>query len=593
MTDKIIFAARHYAMLTIFVSAFWGLGQCILKRGLRTPNVDRWLDFALAIAVGMGLFILALQGLAVFGQLRRPGINILLVTGIVLAIVELWRLFASDKLSRAPLSWAERGSLILIILYWAPTLLAPLDPPSVGDELMYHLPHAQQWAQTGHLQVNEWLRYPWFPYNFDLLYSAGLVMRGDVFPHLLHALAGWLVSLMLYRLGIRYFGQLTALLATLTWMVITDGMLPGGMYATAYIDMGITFFVFAACATCKLWLEDTQHRHWLWVSSFLLGVAAGSKYQVLGFLPLLLIVLLWQDRRPGTWLGVVLCFLAPCLYWYARNALLTGDPFNPLGGKIFGFSDWNLGDYEYQMYDLKRSANWPQWQLWPAVLAPMFANLRQNPAARVAYIYSAYAVVLWYFTSRYDRYLLPSYPVLALLSAGVIQAALFHSPLYKLHFRFPINRRYTTGLKLLAFAFLLVLTAKNLIPKLERQWLQLAATPTARIDFLRSHVMDYDLLTQLGQISTGRIYQWGFEGVLYYAPHPIWGDHFGPWRYRDRDFVNLSPNDLAKQLTNDGFGTLLVRSDAVVGLEAKPDFRRYFQEIAGANGHKAYRIIKP
>jgi hypothetical protein len=182
---------------------------------------------------------------------------------------------------------------------------------------------------------------------------------------------------------------------------------------------------------------------------------------------------------------------------------------------------------------------------------------------------------------------------LALLSASVIQAALFHSPANKLHLRFTINRRYTTGLKLLAFAFLLVLFAKTFVHKLERQWLQIAATPTARVDFLRSHVMAYDLLTQLDQSSTGRIYQWALEGVIYYAPHPIWGDHFGPWRYRDWDLVGLSSNDLAKKLTQDGFQTLLVRSDFVPGLEAKPDFRRYFQEIAGANGHKAYRILNP
>jgi hypothetical protein len=105
--------------------------------------------------------------------------------------------------------------------------------------------------------------------------------------------------------------------------------------------------------------------------------------------------------------------------------------------------------------------------------------------------------------------------------------------------------------------------------------------------------MAYDLFAQLDPSTTGRIYQWGLEGVIYYAPHPIWGDHFGPWRYRDRDIQRLSSNDLAKKLTHDGFETLLVRSDSVPGLEAKPDFRRYFQEIAGANGHKAYRILNP
>lgn len=46
-----------------------------------------------------------------------------------------------------------------------PTLFAPLGPPISWDELMYHLPQARQWALSGQLSVNEWLRYPWFLYN--------------------------------------------------------------------------------------------------------------------------------------------------------------------------------------------------------------------------------------------------------------------------------------------------------------------------------------------------------------------------------------------------------------------------------------------
>ena len=48
-----------------------------------------------------------------------------------------------------------------------------------------------------------------------------------------------------------------------------------------------------------------------------------------------------------------------------------------------------------------------------------------------------------------------------------------------------------------------------------------------------------------------------------------------------------------KKLTQEGFETLLVHFATVPGLEAKPDFRRYFQEIGEANGNKAYRILNP
>ena len=34
----------------------------------------------------------------------------------------------------------------------------------------------------------------------------------------------------------------------------------------------------------------------------------------------------------------------------------------------------------------------------------------------------------------------------------------------------------------------------------------------------------------LKQHSNGKIYQFGFEDAIYYAPAPIYGDFFGPWR---------------------------------------------------------------
>ena len=72
-----------------------------------------------------------------------------------------------------------------------------------------------------------------------------------------------------------------------------------------------------------------------------MGVAVGSKYQALFFLPFLAMTLVLVDRRPSTLLLVLVCLVVPCGYWYARNAIMTGDPFNPLGGKLFGFTDWN------------------------------------------------------------------------------------------------------------------------------------------------------------------------------------------------------------------------------------------------------------
>ena len=68
-----------------------------------------------------------------------------------------------------------------------PALMAPLAPPAAFDELMYHLPYARQVAQSGSLGIHEWLRYPWFPYNYNLLYAGALLVGDDVLTHFLGA----------------------------------------------------------------------------------------------------------------------------------------------------------------------------------------------------------------------------------------------------------------------------------------------------------------------------------------------------------------------------------------------------------------------
>ena len=62
---------------------------------------------------------------------------------------------------------------------------------------------------------------------------------------------------------------------------------------------------------------------------------------------------------------------------------------------------------------------------------------------------------------------------------------------------------------------------------------------------LQEHIPGYGVLTYLRDHPQARIYQLGLEESLYYAPRPIWGDVFGPWRYRD--YQSLSPQALRRR----------------------------------------------
>ncbi len=589
--SKALFALGQYAQLLLFLAACWGYGQALL----RWPRAALPTRNPLAVALGMGAAICALQALAVLHVLTAAAVLSVVGLGVLLAAWQVWRLRAGRGLLPAPGAarrWlrartpAERFIAAVIVLCSLPVLVTPLGPPRAWDELMYHLPHAREWALSGSLQVNEWLRYPWFPYNFDLLFAAALTLGNDVLPHLMHASAGWVCAWLIYRLGVQHLqDRATALLAALIWL-----LLGRGLFSTAYVDLGTALFVLAACAAMQEWHESGASgpapwpdRRWAFTAAFLIGVAVGIKYQMLALLPLFAGLLAWRDRRPATWLGAVACLCLPCLYWYARNALLTGDPFNPVGGRLFGFTDWNLGDYQAQFEDLRRNAGWPHWTLWPALAVPFVPALRSQRALRQGSLVGAYMLLIWAASSRYPRYLMFAFPLLALLSAAAMMHALRQAGGWW-STRRPGPHRWWRGLGLALLA-VLALSSTRLAVK---QWKNVAATPAQREAVLQEHIPGYGVLTYLRAHPQARIYQLGLEESLYYAPRPIWGDVFGPWRYRD--YMALSPQELHRKLAAQGFTALIIRTDRNLPVLAQGGFGQYFELLQSDGPIQLYRL---
>ena len=379
---------------------------------------DRWLEWAMATSLGLGLFVVALQGLALGGVLQRGPVLGLVAAGVVAAALQLRGWLRHPHAAPSALTWIDKYALAALVLVALPTLTAPLAPPVTFDEIMYHLPYARQVAESGRLGIYEWLRYPWFPYNYDLLYAAVLQVYDDVFPHLMHALAGWLSVLMVYRLGLMHVNRLVACMGAAIWLFM-------GEYESAYIDMAVSLFVLAAFVALWWW-RDSASPHspsdrgvrWLALAAFFLGLAVGSKYQALAFLPLVGVIVLPRERRPTVWLLALGCFLLPCVYWYARNAVTTGDPFNPLGAHVFGFTNWNEADFRQQIVDVQEHhTNPPNGVLWAVLLAPLSAVARRSRAVRGALLFCAWSLLVWVVTSRYPRYLMPSLPLIALMAA--------------------------------------------------------------------------------------------------------------------------------------------------------------------------------
>lgn len=570
---KLLFALGLYVQLTIFLTACWGWGQVMLRwqrKALPTSAL-------LSMALGMGVVICVLQALTILGQLSfltvtaTAGVGVCLAVGHGLRLRSRLRARTSGDRTGLPRTGAERFILALLALYALPLVIAPLGPPLSWDELMYHLPHAREWALSGTLRINEWLRYPWFPYNFDLLFAAALTLGNDVLPHLLHAATGGITAWLIYQLGVQHLrDQAAAGLATLIWLVLSRPL-----YGWAYVDMSVAMFILASCAALQEWHASgtgttSRDRRWLFACAFMVGVAAGVKYQVLALLPFFVLVLAWHDRRPATWLGAVFFLSLPCLYWYARNAVMTGDPFNPVGGKLFGFTDWNLVDYRGQFEDLRRHAGWPHWALWPALAVPLWPALWRQKALRHAFLAAGYMVAAWAVTSRYPRYLMFAFPLLALLAAASSMHAIRHLKKW-LAEKYPQEAKWR---RVLGYALLAALALPSLHAA-RKHWQNIAPTEAMREAMLADHVSGYGVWTYLRSHPQDKLYQLGLEDAIYYAPRPIWGEVFGPWRYRD--YSSLPPDRLFQKLGKEGFTALSIHTGRFPDVNTRADFEHYFQ----------------
>jgi hypothetical protein len=362
------FAAKHYAVFLVAVFSFFACGDCFFRSlSLKTTN-DAITRFILKITFGQGFFIIYLQILGIYGLLRTLWIDTFILFFIILWLT-LFFIGQVQQLSPRSLSRVKASlinfchsmssnvwlSLALIFIFSLPALIAPLRVPLPGDEVGHHLPHAVQWAQSGYLSVNEWLRYPWFPFNYNLLFASGLLIYDDLLTHMFNTSAGLMVAVLTYRLSVRFFSQPVAVVAILIWL-----QLDRGDFGKANVDMGLTLYILCSLIVLYEWIYTDRSKRLLFMASFFLGIAIGTKYQALMFLPLIGVVIIFLEPRPSYLLISAFGLLVPCGYWYIRNYLITGDPFDPFGAKIFGFYDWNAQDYAAQFKDLQHQAGWPR-----------------------------------------------------------------------------------------------------------------------------------------------------------------------------------------------------------------------------------------
>ncbi|HWE02888.1 MAG TPA: hypothetical protein VG326_10815 [Tepidisphaeraceae bacterium] len=423
---------------------------------------------------------LLLYFLVEYAAVAIPGVIGVFSTGSMCAIAVLaiavmegayrlgWRSSPLSAVGCPPSTWTyDHYWLIACTLFTAAFLLSyaylqRFTPPVGTDALVYHLPTAVQWIQTGRLGI-----YPSWYWNPAASYSPG---TGAIFMAWWMAPAGndvfvrfvQLPPLMfIYFLVVRMSQSMGATRATAGFIGLATA-LSRPLFSEAVFqkdDLFVTAFVVAAVLSLVDATQAREHhdaqsapglalppgRFAPALSPWRVGVAFGfvlaSKYTALLACPIFLFMIDAPFRagwRLRHWIFAAFIAVVMAGPWYFRNVILTGNPLYPVDVHFFGVHLQGLFSTERDEQLRSAGGIWRMLaQTYHSVPSPVIALLLagwacavvgngkaifRDPLRRACTIGSVATIALFLATSPHHevRYLFPLI-VLLFANAGAIR----------------------------------------------------------------------------------------------------------------------------------------------------------------------------
>ena len=357
-----------------------------------------------------------------------------------------------SALRRPDWLWLVFGAILV------PRLLGAFIPFWGWDALTDHLAIPQRFLAANRVVLSPFSLLDAFPLGTEMLYLCCLALNGPVVAVLLHAEFGALAIVAVFRLGslrsrIAGIGAAVVLLA--------DPLMHFEM-SIAYNDLEVTLLVLLAVASFADWAGTERDQ--LPLRPALLAASCATIRYPGAIVPVILAVLAVARRRPlRTHLIALSTFgLAAVLVmlpWFARNLVMSGNPFAPaLQGLFyapgkeffstvavrqqFAFTQKigmgrDLGALILLPFKLTFASIEGQransfgsqvgcFYLVGLAVALLSPAMRRDGLSRICLWTALLVTPVWFYGSQEARYLLPVLPLIALAS-GIGVADLFRA----------------------------------------------------------------------------------------------------------------------------------------------------------------------
>ncbi|MBQ8708555.1 MAG: hypothetical protein IJ523_10750 [Succinivibrionaceae bacterium] len=251
--------------------------------------------------------------------------------------------------------------MLTVIFLGLATALVSIHHPGFWDDTSYHLIVSRDLARNGDLTPNLFLRYPFAPFNVDILFAlcffaADFNQEGAVYCCQALANAPLFLIVILLASGIHQFTR--SVNCTLAGLLLFASLHRTSITVhTGYAYIDYTCALFALSAFYYLLVIRHHKSTALYCFlGFLLGIAAGCKYQTAAVAAAVLcgaMAYLLAHRQMRQGLALLASFAAFGVFWYVRNWIQDGNPVDPFLIDIFGSKVWQAEDFLSNARDIR------------------------------------------------------------------------------------------------------------------------------------------------------------------------------------------------------------------------------------------------
>jgi len=224
-------------------------------------------------------------------------------------------------------------------------------PPISRDALIHHLAVPSLYLMNGGIYELPSMFFSYFPMNVTLLYAVPLYFGFDIGAKYIHFLFAILTAALIYFYLARTLNKTYGLAGALFFLSIPVIV---KLSVTAYVDLGLIFFSWAALYLLLRWHDTGFMPRYLIMAGIACGLALGTKYNGLLLLPIMgaAIPLLYASQKQkdtadvrkrykrsleGVGWGIAFILIAMIVFspWMARNIVWTQNPVYPLYKSVF------------------------------------------------------------------------------------------------------------------------------------------------------------------------------------------------------------------------------------------------------------------